>query len=194
MNANKPNQANKQLIGNRTTFDKAATPKTFTTSKDINDMYPNGNTYKRRKGNSIFIILVTHYGGSENNSFKANGTRFNYTKDIWPDKNYFYTNPQKPKQYFKDLQIERTQEFSFTHNNPNRVILITKIKLVEGERFIEVGQFDNVFTKAFQFCYANNLDYRFVNPIGTQIIKAINEMNRILDSEIDYDDLKKILG
>jgi hypothetical protein len=104
------------------------------------------------------------------------------------DENFSFTLSQKPK---IKLIINKAIEYSYL--SPNKeILLLTKIKLSTGEKTIEIHKSDNIYTKAFNFCYQNNLNYNFILPIYSQIISALKQINDVLNSEIDSDLLENI--
>jgi hypothetical protein len=107
---------------------------------------------------------------------------------------YSFYNTQEV-QNSKVLKVERTEEFSYTHNDSRQFLqplLLIKFKLIDSEKSIEITRYDNIFTKAFQFCYENNLGYHCVTPITHRIILALSELNRVMDSEVDNDAIDRV--
>jgi hypothetical protein len=156
-----------------------------------------------RFGKLIHNILVSNQkDNKENNSYRANNKPYHYRdRDYYRDSpNYYYEsalynrNVDKPLAPAKENQIQKVSEFCYLSEAMprKRNLLIIKVKFLTSEKTIEISNYDNIYAKAYQFCFENSLGFQFVLPICNQIVKALQCVNGVLDSQVDGEFMESI--
>jgi hypothetical protein len=100
----------------------------------------------------------------------------------------------KLKEEEDELKVDRALEFSLICSSlpMKRKLLEIKVKMLDEVKTIEITNYDNIYAKAFQFCYDNRLGLQFVIPITCQIFKALEYINSVIFSEVDGDKMDNI--
>jgi hypothetical protein len=86
-------------------------------------------------------------------------------------------------------------EFSIIHKTflpIKKQLLVIKVRLDNEVKTIEISNYDSIYAKAFHFCYENSLSYQFITPIYYQVIKAMDYLSTLMNSEVDTEKMESI--